>query len=81
MTSNVKTTQKISVTGEFNDLNVSTIRVATIDGEELRGVPHGHCVRATDDITDETDEVKRWASFHHTAEIKAALLLASSGTP
>lgn len=66
--------QVISVATKFNDLTVRTYAIALDGGVEFaRGSPHTHVVQADSDLSNESDEVKRWAGFHHTEEIKAAL--------
>lgn len=58
--------------GEFSHIQVRTATVIKRDGVEISRSFHRHVVSPTDDITNESEQVKGLANIVHTANAKAA---------
>lgn len=63
---------KIEIVGEFKYVQVRTATVIMRDDQELSRSFSRHIVTPTDDITNESDEVKAICNAIHTQELKDA---------
>ena len=63
---------KIEVVGDYKIVQVRTATVIKKDGVELTRSFHRHVVNPTDDISEQSDEVKAICNVVHTDAVKEA---------
>ncbi len=66
------TDDKIEIVGDYKHIQIRTATIIERDGVEISRSYHRRVVGPSDDVSNETDEIKALASLLHTEEIKAA---------
>ena len=62
---------KIEIVGDYKDIQVRTATIVTDDGTEISRTFHRHVVSPNDDVSGESDEVKKLAEIYFTDDAKA----------
>lgn len=65
---------KIEIVGQFKHIQVQTATIIERDGVEIGRSFSRHVIAPTDDISNESDEVKAIAYAVHTQEVKDAYI-------
>jgi hypothetical protein len=58
-------------TGDWKNIQVRTATIVTDDGTEISRTFHRHVVAPNDDVSGESDEVKKLAEIYFTDDAKA----------
>ena len=71
---------QIEIIGEYKILQIRQITIIEEDGVEISRNFHRRVVTPSDDVSNETDEIKTLANLYHTAELTEKYKEFSSNT-